>query len=52
MEDKILNRIQELTEKLETLVVKREGLISDIRVTELQIKEISAAVVELKKLLD
>lgn len=52
MKDKILDRIKELTEELESLVVEREKHISELRAMDLRIKELSAAVLELKKLLD
>jgi len=52
MENKILNRIEEISGQLESLMIKHRELISNIHATELEIKELSAVMGELKKILE
>lgn len=52
MENKILDRIKELTEQLERVLNEREERISELRGMDIQIKELSASILELKRLLD
>ncbi len=52
MEEKVIKRIQELTEELESIITKREQRIHELRAIELRIKELASAIIELKKLLD
>lgn len=52
MEDKILNRIGELSEQIESILKERDNRINELRGMEIRIKELSAAIIELKGLLD
>ena len=52
MKQKVLDRIQKLTEELESVIVKRQGHVMELRGMDLKIKELSSAIMELKKLLD
>lgn len=52
MEDKINKRLQELSGELEKLITEREVRVSELRMMDIHIKEVSAVLIELKKLLD
>ena len=52
MEDKIVNRIEELSRIIGDLVDKREQAINDLRRIESEIDSMSMVMFELKSLLD
>lgn len=52
MEEKINKRLQELSAELEKLMNERHARVEELRKMDVRIKEISAILVELKKLVD
>lgn len=52
MEEKVNNRLQELSLELERLMMEREERLKELRSMDVRIKELSAILIELKKLLD
>lgn len=52
MKDKVLDRIKELTEQLERVLNERQTYISELQGMDIRIKELSASILELKRLLD
>ena len=52
MEEKINKRLQELSGELEKVIMERENRITELRAMDIRIKELTASLIELKKLLD
>lgn len=52
MEEKINKRLQELSSELEKLMNDRQKRLDELRAMDMRIKEVSAVLIELKKLLD